>query len=518
MVKNNENNLNIITNVSVKIDNALKPSDNLGITQEYTGNRNLWDSDKSKKEFKEGVFGDNKTIVDEDGIVLHSSHKAAKKKYRRGYAKHAAEVDHEISLEYLHGKAKNNPFLSNNDLKEIANSHENYQVISKSKNASKGANNSANLLTHAKIHGKFAVRTVKNINGEFVSGALESVNESKNTVLQESAEKLLNDGESIKDTLKYAGGRTAEIAVKGGSERVISDLKNSSEKVKEKVKKKTGTFINEKVGDSIGGRVLSRTSDKLYDSAYTIMSNSIERLLIEGESLGDTLAYAGEEFTETAVKEGSEILLDELKKSAIEFFENSNNPALNSSKAVIENITKNDSLGRIIVFAKSCGEALLKFADGEITGEQFAEEIMINGMLTFVSSAITTICPVPFVGPLIAGFVAKTAEVILNTKAHMDDYLIKEQMIHNLSVEAQAEMEHKRLEFHDKVQKEFDNWDSATEEAFNQIISNSFDESFSLDKMINGLDKILSLCGEEAEFHSINEWENNLDIPLILSF
>ena len=49
MVKNNENNLNIITNVSVKIDNALKPSDNLGITQEYTGNRNLWDSDKSKK-------------------------------------------------------------------------------------------------------------------------------------------------------------------------------------------------------------------------------------------------------------------------------------------------------------------------------------------------------------------------------------------------------------------------------------------------------------------------------------
>ena len=100
----------------------------------------------------------------------------------------------------------------------------------------------------------------------------------------------------------------------------------------------------------------------------------------------------------------------------------------------------------------------------------------------------------------------------------MDDYLIKEQMIHNLSVEAQAEMEHKRLEFHDKVQKEFDNWDSATEEAFNQIISNSFDESFSLDKMINGLDKILSLCGEEAEFHSINEWENNLDIPLILSF
>lgn len=94
MVKNNENNSNIIADVSIKLGNALKSSDNLGITQEYTGNCNLWDSDKSKKEFKEEVFGDNKTIVDEDGNVLHSSHNAAKKKYRGGYAKHAAEVDH----------------------------------------------------------------------------------------------------------------------------------------------------------------------------------------------------------------------------------------------------------------------------------------------------------------------------------------------------------------------------------------------------------------------------------------
>ncbi len=49
MLKNNENNSNIIADVSIKLGNALKPSDNLGITQEYTGNRNLWDSDKSKK-------------------------------------------------------------------------------------------------------------------------------------------------------------------------------------------------------------------------------------------------------------------------------------------------------------------------------------------------------------------------------------------------------------------------------------------------------------------------------------
>lgn len=389
---------------------------------------------------------------------------------------------------------------------------------SKSNNDSKAANNSADLLARVKTQSETAVNTVKNIGEEFVSGAVKSVNESKNTVLQESAEKLLSDGESIQDTLEYAGGRIAEIAAKGGSDRVVSNLKDSSEKAKEKYKNKTNTFINEKVGDNISGRVLSRTADKLYDSAYSIMSNSIERLLKEGESLEDTLKQAGDEFTEVAIKEGSEIILDELKKSAIDFFKNSNNPALKSSKAVIESITENNSLGRIIVFAKSCGDALLKFADGEITGEQFAEEIMINGMITFVSSAVTIVCPVPLVGPFIANFISKVAETILDTKAHLDDYLIKEEMIHKLSAEAEKEMERRRFEFHELVQNKFDEWDSTVEEAFEQMISSSFEESFSLEGIVSGLDKVLSLCGEKAKFHSVDEWEEQLDIPLELSF
>ena len=489
---------------------------NLGITQEYTGNRNLWDSNKSKEEFKDKIFGDSKTIKDGNGDILHRSHKAAQRKYREGYAEHAAEVDHKISLEYLHQNAKNNPFLSDNDLKDIANSHENYQIISKSKNASKGADNSADLITHAKIHGKFAARTAKNINDEFLSGAIESLNESEISVLKKSAEKLLLDGESIDETLNDAVEKTFDIAVKGGTERIVDDLKNSSEKTKDYIKNKTGSWIKEEIGDNIAGRVLSRNSDMLCDTAYSIITESVEKLLMEGESLEDTLTNAGEKFAETAVNKGSEILFDELKKSALDFINNSDNPALNTN--LINGIAPNREIVQLVSFIKSNGEAIVKFIDGEITGEQLAEEIISSGLITCVSLIISTAVPIPFVAPFITNLSAKFAEFILDTKAHLDDYLIKEQMIHKLSIEAQAEMERKRLEFHDIVQKDFDKWDSVTEEAFYQIISNSFDENFNLDEIINGLDKILSLCGEEAEFHSVDEWEEQLDIPLNLSF
>ena len=138
---------------NVKIKKQGHDSEQLGITQEYTGNRELWDSAKAKQEYRDSVFGTSKTIVDENsGQVLHKSHSAAKRKYHQknsngdtvstAWAGHAAEVDHKVSLESLHSRVKSNPFLTDSDLKEIANKDYNYQILSKSQNASKGADSS----------------------------------------------------------------------------------------------------------------------------------------------------------------------------------------------------------------------------------------------------------------------------------------------------------------------------------------------------------------------------------------
>ena len=119
----------------------------LGITQEYNKqNRDkLWDSTKGKSDFKEKQFGDKQTY--EDGIsgkTLHKSQTAAQKKYHMKnsdgdnvstkWAEHSAETDHINSLKDVHDIAKHNPFLSDDDFKEIMNSEENYRLLSKSTN------------------------------------------------------------------------------------------------------------------------------------------------------------------------------------------------------------------------------------------------------------------------------------------------------------------------------------------------------------------------------------------------
>ena len=57
------------------------------------------------------------------------------------WSEHVGEVDHIISIKEAHERYKNNPFLEDQDLKEVLNQKDNYRLISKSMNASKGEKN-----------------------------------------------------------------------------------------------------------------------------------------------------------------------------------------------------------------------------------------------------------------------------------------------------------------------------------------------------------------------------------------
>lgn len=411
-------------------ERSVKSSNNLGITQQYTGNRKLWDDAKAKQEYKDTVFGDKQTIVNENGIVIHRSSKTAKNKYHQknaegeivstAWAKHSAETDHKISLESLHKQAKHNPFLSDSDLKEIANSSDNYQILSKSENASKGAENSATLKDHAIMHSRFAQRTAQNAGGEFVSGAVDSVKSSAMNIIMDSLNKLLVEDESLEDTLKDAGKAVLNTAVVGGAEKLLID---------------TATHI----------------------------------------------------------------------------FANSGNQVLSS-------IVNMNAVGQCLVLGASVGSSAVKYLNGEITTKEFADEILVNGVTIGISTAISIAIPVPFIAPIISGIAIKAISLIRQTKQQADSYLIKEAEIRKLEHEAIVEMEYQRSKFREIVQKDFNNWDSTIEDAFSQIIFSSLEDSFNLDGIVSGLDKILSLCGEKTKFHSVDEWEEQLDMPLKLSF
>ena len=175
---------------------------NLGITREYNKeNRDKrWDSTKGKSAYKDRMFGDKQTYKDPiSGKTLHKSQTAAQNKYHMKnaegenistkWAEHAAETDHINAIKDVHDKVKYNPFLTDEDFKEIVNSDENYRLLSKKDNASKGEKSDLKIIldkdnelsldgraqmlkekvqADVALSSKFTARTLKNAGNECI--------------------------------------------------------------------------------------------------------------------------------------------------------------------------------------------------------------------------------------------------------------------------------------------------------------------------------------------------------------
>lgn len=104
----------------------------------YTGNRNLYDDGKAKKFSKLNSFSNNDVVKDPytgDDLVLKKAD--AKRLYGDDWQNHLAESDHIHPIERVFGKTKNNPWLDNNDIKNIANDSDNLQTVSRKFNNAK---------------------------------------------------------------------------------------------------------------------------------------------------------------------------------------------------------------------------------------------------------------------------------------------------------------------------------------------------------------------------------------------
>ena len=105
----------------------------LGVTQKY--DRRIFEDKRAINRFHQSQFGDKKTVIGPNGEILHKSHSAAKRKYGdRAWQDHAAEGDHIDVLENIHKRHSNNPFLTDNDIKEVGNQQRNFQELSKREN------------------------------------------------------------------------------------------------------------------------------------------------------------------------------------------------------------------------------------------------------------------------------------------------------------------------------------------------------------------------------------------------
>lgn len=457
-------------------------SQNLGITKEY--DRKLYDSAKNKANFKEKTFDGKQTYSDPiTGQTLHKSQNAAQNKYHKNtnnkndsqkWAKHSAEVDHINSLKNVHDKVKHDPFLTDDDFKDIMNADENFRVTSKSLNASKGEKSDWDLIldkdsdisldgkmklakekiaSDITITQKVALKTAKNAGNEFINGATDTLVDSTIPLTAEAVRKLIDivqGKESLEDATKDMTKLTVDIAVIGGTRKILTDVVSSQ--------------------------------------------------------------------------------------------------LTNSNSVALQSISNSNQASQIIAVALIVKDSALKYLNGEIDGEEFIEEVgtkgasMVAGMIggqigkeigtliggtfgTLVAPGIGTVAGMKtgeiigkVLGTIITTVACSAIATVVSTTKHLNDYKLKESQVRKLEREALNEMENQRKKFREIVQNEFKIWDETVQAGFDQILNSACEENYDIQGVSAGLDKILSVFGKTVKFKTLDEYEEQLDTTLKLTF
>lgn len=522
----------------------------LGIAQDY--DRSNYDSTKAKKNFKDSVFGDSETITDSyTGETLYRSHKKAKEQYGSEYSEHAAEADHINSLKSVHDKVKKNPFLSDDDIKEIANTKENFRALSKHDNTSKGkksdftvildSNSDFSLKGKVKytgekvksdvvLTGKFTARTTENIGGLTVDSAKKSIENNSMELVGYGIECVVDvaTGEkSFEDAVADVGKFTTKTVGKDVVKEVV-DTALANNTLYQSLKKKQ--YV-ETVNENIGSFTANSAKKSVANNAMKFVGYGVEHIadVATGEeSLEDAVTGFGTLAVETVGKDVAKDVID----------------AALVNNTLYQSLKNSGALGELIQVGTMVAESASRLIDGEITAEEFVLEIgdkgatmvaqMIGGEVGAVVGEIIGIsaggllgaCAGEVIGRAIGTMIATVAcnaviairtNIIANLKS-LDDYKLQEKAIHKLEAEAIAEMEYQRQKFRNIVESEYQKWDENIEAGFDMMMSSACQKIYDLQGITDGIDRILSAFGKSVMFKNLDEYESQLDMPLKLSF
>ena len=315
--------------------------------------------------------------------------------------------------------------------------------------------------------------------------------------------------------------------------------KNISDNVVIKATEMTNKTTN--IAKSVGGSFATGATDTLVKSAIPLTTQAVSQMIkvAQGEeSFGDAVKEMGKVTVNAAVVGGTnKIMVDAVSTQLA-----------NSKNALLKNIANSNEMAQIIVVATIVQESALKYINGEINGKEFIDEVgekgatMVAGMIGgqvgrelggLIGGVVGTVA-LPGVGTAAGYVVGEVVGQILgtiittvacsaivsvfNTTKHLNDYKLKEAQIRRLEFDALNEMESQRLKFRDIVQREYQAWDEAIQGGFDQMLRCACEETYNLQGVTDGLDRILSVFGKQVAFRTLDEYENQLDIPLKLSF
>lgn len=204
-------------------------------------NRINWERPDLMKEYRKKRFGNLKTCVcDYTGKTIHNDPNASRKKYGVSKAKyHNPSVEHKFSLKAIHEYCSNNhwaKFVPQEKLSKIANSDDNFGVVSTSINSQKRDKNGYDFVEQ------------KGLSNTEVGNAIAS----KCDEAQKKIKKQIKR-EGIKAYRKEVAQNTGEDAVTIGIIEFIDEIKSvkNKEKTKKQAIKDGLKNFSENIGESL---------------------------------------------------------------------------------------------------------------------------------------------------------------------------------------------------------------------------------------------------------------------------
>lgn len=197
--------------------------------------RSVIDDNAAKRSIKIDAFKSGIEVRDPyTGDVLTLTRAEARMKYGDDWTKHLAEADHKISLEKRYEQTKDNPWLSNDDIKMSSNSSDNLEVVSRKFNNAKRSRSNEEFVSNKDYLEKTGVQLSERGKLKAIESEKKAQKALKRQDFKKSTGNVLKTGHSAgKNAAKNAGvagitmsgikNLTAVIKGEKSSEDAIAD-------------------------------------------------------------------------------------------------------------------------------------------------------------------------------------------------------------------------------------------------------------------------------------------------------
>lgn len=407
--------------------------------------RKLYDDGSAKLRAKRNAFAAGDVRDPYGGQSLELRIKDAKLKYGKDWAKHVAEADHKVPIKQVYDESKNNPWLSNADIKRSANSDANIEVTSRQHN---------------------------------------------NAKRDRSAEDFVTDDAYLKKTGVVLSDDAKQKAIR------------SSKKAQAAIKRQNTTSVVKnvvKTGHEAGMRAAHDTAI----TAATMSSITNIVAVIKGEKDID------EALVDTAMDTGKAAATSYVAGGGLTTIAHT---LSNSKSEFIQALTQSNVPGKIITAVMVTGDALKKYANGEISTQECIIEIGEKG-LTCATAGYSmavgqALIPIPVIGAAIGAMIGASAtngfynRLVNELKTKELERKERQRLINECTIYAQ-ELRAYRLELESYLQDYFRDYRNCFDSALSAIRSSLVSDD--VDGVIAGANQITYRLGGRVSFDNIKE-------------